>query len=167
MGRASLESVLPSFTFPLKGLLYLSSVLDWQAYPMTFNYKNLVAFVTAVVFVAAVNVQARIKKIAAREDSVTAFYAVNYGGQAVSVPTSVKGACQDVAAGDNDQISSIRLIPDTDCIFYTAYNCSGTLLAVIQDIPDLRLFNFNDVISSFNCYTVVATGEDLSCPVGV
>ncbi|KAJ8473421.1 hypothetical protein ONZ45_g16301 [Pleurotus djamor] len=128
---------------------------------MTINSKNFLAFAVTAAPLAAVNGQAH------RADSVTGYYDYNYSGQSVPLPNSFKGACNDLAQADQHKISSIKVIPDTNCVFYADKNCTGQSFGVVQDIPDFKPLNFNDVISSFNCYAVVATGEDLNCPVDV
>ncbi|KAJ8502873.1 hypothetical protein ONZ45_g11356 [Pleurotus djamor] len=81
---------------------------------MAINFKNLAGFVTAIVAVVAVTGDAR---LVARADSVTVFHDVNYRGHWVFAPNS-NGACHNVGAGDNDKISSIKVGPDTNCVFY-------------------------------------------------
>ncbi|KAJ8520031.1 hypothetical protein ONZ45_g3057 [Pleurotus djamor] len=134
---------------------------------MFINSMNLAAFKIAITLITAINGQAHTEKLVTRADSVTGFYDYNYSGQSVPLPSSFKGACNDLAQADQHKISSIKVIPDTNCVFYAEKNCTGRSFGVVQDIPDFKPLNFNDIISSFNCYAVVATVEDPNCPVDV
>ncbi|KAJ8515895.1 hypothetical protein ONZ45_g6748 [Pleurotus djamor] len=121
---------------------------------MAFS-KQIIAFVVAAASLVAaspVGVEAReIVAVFQRADSVTVCHNVNFGGPCVFAPNS-NGVCHNVGASDNDVISSIRLGAATNCIFWADGGCSGSSLFVSQDIPDLRNFGFNDVISSFTCF---------------
>ncbi|KAJ8515892.1 hypothetical protein ONZ45_g6755 [Pleurotus djamor] len=98
-----------------------------------------------------VNLEARAKDIQARADSVTMCRNTNYGGPCVT-KFDTNDRCLNVDSGYNDQISSIRVGFETNCIFYQHYSCVGDIIFADRDIPDLRTERFNDVISSFRCF---------------
>ncbi|KAJ8481088.1 hypothetical protein ONZ45_g15430 [Pleurotus djamor] len=139
---------------------------------MSFSKQLAVLVVSVAALVAAspiAEVEARAENIFPRADSVTVCHNDNYGSPCIYAPNS-NGQCHNVGSLDNDKISSIRLGPNTNCIFWTNFGCTGSALFVNSDKPTLHNEGFNDVISSFLCYGFVvgepASGSVLSACLG-
>ncbi|KAJ8494867.1 hypothetical protein ONZ45_g13089 [Pleurotus djamor] len=129
---------------------------------MAVNFKNLAVFVTAIVALVAVDGEAR---LVARADSVTVFHDVNYRGHWVFAPNS-SGACHNVGAGDNDKISSIKVGPDTNCVFYAGADKDGVAKSIVKSFKTtgfVYLLNHGldtekmDAMFGWACYQVELT----------
>ncbi|KAJ6579937.1 hypothetical protein DFH09DRAFT_1360607 [Mycena vulgaris] len=87
--------------------------------------------------------------------SITVCTDVNFGGQCLLI-TTPEHQCATVGGLFSDSVSSIRLDPNVSCDFFQDTGCSGSsgsLRINFVSENDLRLQNFNDVISSWKCQT--------------
>ncbi|RPA71674.1 hypothetical protein BJ508DRAFT_367647 [Ascobolus immersus RN42] len=86
------------------------------------------------------------------------FYTVQKG-------SSGSSGCQNLASGDNDKISSIKVATGAQCIFYKDASCSGGYIYETSKGDQLNLKywgdgTFNDKISSYSCSN---EGAPLGC----
>lgn len=75
---------------------------------------------------------------------VTFYWDINYGGTSFSASSDI----DFVGWTWNDQISSIRIPPGRTVTLYQDWQFGGATLTLTGDVPDLRVFGWNDWASS-------------------
>ncbi|KAF1847391.1 uncharacterized protein K460DRAFT_363467 [Cucurbitaria berberidis CBS 394.84] len=86
---------------------------------------------------------------------VDVYYDLNGAGRHEGLYTDTQ-RCYNLGNGWNDQITSLRVPNGFGCIFYRNNGCGvGDYRLTVPGgnfIPDLRTYNFDDIISSYLCY---------------
>lgn len=81
-------------------------------------------------------------------NAVTFYWDINFSGAAFSASSDV-----DFVGWDwNDQISSIHIPPGRTVVLYQDWHFGGAALTLTGDIPDLRVYGWNDFASSMRIF---------------
>lgn len=81
-------------------------------------------------------------------NAVTFYWDINYAGTSFSAGSDV----DFVGWTWNDQISSIRIPPGRTVVLYQDWHFGGATLTLTGDVPDLRVYGWNDWASSMRIF---------------
>ncbi|KAJ7698482.1 hypothetical protein B0H14DRAFT_785063 [Mycena olivaceomarginata] len=131
---------------------------------MQFTLSKLVAFAVAAQAIGIASAAPVANATGAVSQSTSSVSPLDFSTGRVCVNPSLGGACGTLFASSipsqclnffasfTDDISSIQVISGFACEFFVDPNCSGAVLTVTGTVNDLAGTNFQDSISSFQCF---------------